>query len=547
MNGRSGRGGERPRGPLSHVSERIRAAFREWGRRWSGQWDAHRGGPQGGPRGRGRWRGLPNPDGFARRRLMARIVVPTMVVLCVVPAVSCVVFIGAARGSSYQEASQDMDNLQRMLMPLMESQSVDADPGQETEPGRSLLMRISRAAHGADGSARAMVLTDDMRLVYPYDTWERDATSALTEEMIAALADGTLRAGDDSVIWRSSQGEYLVQVYDVLGPVANMGYVVTYCETNHLDAWVEQAGIIVWVVSAMLALTTLAVLWAAARGARGQLEALGAEARRMGDGDFTPIAGPIDATELENMRVSLNDMAGRLERNDRAQKDFLQNVSHELRNPLMSIGGYAQGLEQGVFDDPRQAARVILEESGRLGELVDDLLTLSRMESGDRRVRMEPVALVDIVADAIDRFRGLALRAGVTLVTVPRTEDAVALADEEMLGRVLDNLLSNAIRYARSTVTVEVRGATDASDDVDDVQGGAVAVTVRDDGDGIDDADMPHLFERCYKGRGGHFGLGLSIARAASDTMDGRLEASNAVRDDGTCGGAVFTLTLRRA
>lgn len=77
--------------------------------------------------------------------------------------------------------------------------------------------------------------------------------------------------------------------------------------------------------------------------------------------------------------------------------------------------------------------------------------------------------------------------------------------------------------------------------------GGTVAVTVRDDGDGIDDADMPHLFERCYKGRGGHFGLGLSIAKAAADTMSGRLEASNAVRDDGTCGGAVFTLTLRRA
>lgn len=494
-------------------------------------------------------------DGYARHSLVSRIVVPTMVALLVMPTVACVVFINAAKESSYQDASRDMSDLQSLLLPLMESQPVDdivpdsadgaaddaADmPEQDAELDHVLLTRLSRAAHSVSGSARAMVLADDMRLVYPSGEQERDSTSTLADEMIAALGGGSLRTDGTTVTWRFSEGEYLVQAYDVLGPEKRMGYLVTYCKTNRIDDWVSEAGGIVWGVSTMLALSTAAVLWLTARNVGRQLDALGAEARRMGDGDFTPIKGVSFITELQNLGTSLNDMAHHLEMNDRAQKDFFQNVSHELRSPLMSIGGYAQGLEQGVFDDPKQAARTILEESGRLGELVDDLLTLSRMESGDRQARRESVAVADAVDDAIDRFRGLAMRGGVTLGRGDIPADLSMLGDEELVGRILDNLLSNAIRYARSAVLVETRVACDAAGAGE--ARARVAIIVRDDGDGIDAEDMPHLFERCYKGRGGHFGLGLSIAQAAADAMDGTLEATNAPDR-----GAVFTLTLARA
>ena len=106
-----------------------------------------------------------------------------------------------------------------------------------------------------------------------------------------------------------------------------------------------------------------------------------------------------------------------------------------------------------------------------------------------------------------------------------------AVSRAELLERALDNLLTNAIRYARTSVRVEARET-----------GEGFALAVADDGDGISPRDLPHLFERCHKGKGGQFGLGLTIARAAAQAMGGTLTAGNTPE-----GGAVFTLTLRRA
>lgn len=104
------------------------------------------------------------------------------------------------------------------------------------------------------------------------------------------------------------------------------------------------------------------------------------------------------------------------------------------------------------------------------------------------------------------------------------------LGDEELLGNVLDNLVSNALRYAKTAVTVAVAA-----------EGGCVQISVLDDGAGIAGEDLPHLFERCYKGPGGNFGLGLSIAQTAAKTMGGTLTAANRSEE-----GAAFTLTLPR-
>lgn len=119
----------------------------------------------------------------------------------------------------------------------------------------------------------------------------------------------------------------------------------------------------------------------------------------------------------------MNEMTEKLRHSDQVQKDFFQNVSHELRNPLMSISGYAQGVEQGVFPDPKGAAHTILEESVRLTELVNSLLTLSRMESGQNAPALAPVLLGDATADCLDRFHGLALQKGVVLSAPAWTVD----------------------------------------------------------------------------------------------------------------------------
>ena len=226
----------------------------------------------------------------------------------------------------------------------------------------------------------------------------------------------------------------------------------------------------------------------------------------------------------------MNGMARQLQRSDQVQKDFFQNVSHELRNPLMSISGYAQGIEQGVFPAPKEAAHTILEESVRLTALVNSLLTLSRMESGQNAPALAPVLLGEAIGDCLDRFHGLALQKGVTLAAPAVDGTLAVLGDEELLGKVLDTLVSNAVRYAKTAVTVAVAA-----------ERGRVQISVLDDGAGIGEKDLPHLFERCYKGPGGNFGLGLSIAQTAARAMGGTLAAANRPE-----GGAAFTLTLPR-
>ncbi len=137
---------------------------------------------------------------------------------------------------------------------------------------------------------------------------------------------------------------------------------------------------------------------------------------------FSLIETSFSIRELEELRLAMNRMAEQLCHSDKVQKDFFQNVSHELRNPLMSISGYAQGIEQGLFDPPYDAARTILEESGRLTELVNSLLTLSRMESGQNVAAFTSVSVMDCIKDCLDRVYGLSFQKNISLNVVPFNE-----------------------------------------------------------------------------------------------------------------------------
>lgn len=170
----------------------------------------------------------------------------------------------------------------------------------------------------------------------------------------------------------------------------------------------------------------------------------------------------------------------------------------------------------------------ILTESLRLTEVVSGLLILSRLESGQQNAALGPVRVVEVIEDQLDRLNGLAVQRGISLALVPFEQSITVYGEEELLGKVLENLLTNGIRYAKTAVTISVK-----------TEKKQVAISVSDDGDGIDEKDLPHLFERCYKGKGGNFGIGLAIAHSAAEKMEGRLEAANRQEE-----GAVFTLTL---
>jgi len=207
----------------------------------------------------------------------------------------------------------------------------------------------------------------------------------------------------------------------------------------------------------------------------------------------------------------------------------LLSVSHDLRTPLTSIRGYAEGIEDGTVE-PADAAAVVGREADRLERLVGDLLALARLRQGVLEVRREPVDLAAVAREAEERLRPQAADAGVTV----RVEagDARATADHGRALQVVSNLLENAIRVSPEGGEVTVEASSGL-------------VRVGDEGPGIPEEEIPRAFERFHlrarAGRGspGGAGLGLAIARELSEAMGGGVEVENLPAQ-----GARFTVRL---
>lgn len=460
------------------------------------------------------------------QKIFSRLLIPTMVALLLLPPLSCLIFQQAAKRYAYNEAVQELKSLQERIVPIMEH---SFSGGGEDDPIKTFLGKAGPLASQMGGSARLMILVGQMQVIYPRDEQLRQAVTPLAEEFRQYIQDnGTLREDADTLT--ASDGEtYLVNIYEAPIQSQRLRYIITYCPTSRIGGWVTEAAVLVLAIASVFVVLVFAVLWTATRSITQPLHRLCREAERIGGGSFTEIEPAFSLRELEDLRLAMNRMSDQLMRSDQSQKNFFQNVSHELRNPLMSISGYAQGIEQGVFQPSKDAAHTILTESLRLTEVVNSLLTLSRLESGQQATALGPVRVVEVIEDQFDRLNGLAVQQGISLTLVPFEKSITVYGEEELLGKILENLLTNAIRYAKTTVTIAVKA-----------EKRQVAISVSDDGDGIDEKDLPHLFERCYKGKGGNFGIGLAIAHSAAEKMNGQLEASNQCT-----GGAVFRLFLK--
>ena len=297
---------------------------------------------------------------------------------------------------------------------------------------------------------------------------------------------------------KSETGTFLTDFYEIPGHLPQISCVAVTCSVSRLTLWLKPAVHWIFLLSSILVCLCLLLIWHMVKGITVPLEQLCLRAKEIGQGDFTKT-----------------------------------NVSHELRKPLMSISGYAQGIEHGIFKELETAAHTILEESGRLTELVTSLLTLSRIESRDNGtdISLQPVPLDEVLEDCLDRVSGLAVKKGIQVQIAPYEEEEAVLGDGELICKVLENFLTNALRYAISEVTIRIRPEKKLT-----------AISVEDDGNGIASKDLPHLFERFYKGNGGNFGIGLAIATSAAERMKGSVKGENRPE-----GGAVFTLTLQRS
>lgn len=257
-------------------------------------------------------------------------------------------------------------------------------------------------------------------------------------------------------------------------------------------------------------------------------------AKRIAKSDFKPLKGHIVSKELSELGDVMNQMAYKLEESDIEQKTFFQNASHELRTPLMSIQGYAEGLKYGVFEsdeDRNNAIDVIIDETGRLSGLVENLLSISKMDmskSGNYEVKKQTINARKICDTIIDRVRGNFIHEDKAIINDIKIRNAYIYGNENDLIRCLENIFSNCLRYCKTAVTLRCYKEDDS-----------VVFEISDDGPGIAPEVADHLFERFSKGSDGKHGIGLALALAIAEEHGGTVKAHNK-----ETGGACFEIKI---
>ena len=245
-------------------------------------------------------------------------------------------------------------------------------------------------------------------------------------------------------------------------------------------------------------------------------------AERIAGGDFSTrvAASRRDYAELATLSAALNQMAARLEDLRDLDRQFLLSVSHDLRTPLTSIRGYAEAIAEGVTPDTARAASVVVAEAIRLERLIGDLLDLARLDAHQFSLQLARLDAGAVVAEAAGALRYEFDAAGVAL-DVQATDGSWVEADADRLGQIVTNLAENALKFAAASVVVSCAPAA-----------GTVAITVADDGPGIDPKDLGHVFERHfsssrYPARAAGTGLGLAIVAELVAAMQGELAVTS--------------------
>ena len=253
-------------------------------------------------------------------------------------------------------------------------------------------------------------------------------------------------------------------------------------------------------------------------------------ARRIQEGELGAEVAVRGNDELSALAASFNQMSARLEQAaskqrelDTLRRDLIAWAGHDLQTPLASVRAIVEALADGVVDDPQTVQRYLQtarRDIQNLSHLIDDLFQMAQLDAGGLSLDREQASLSDLVSDTLESFTTHASRQGVTLTGKVMPGVDPVWMDVQRIGRVLNNLIGNALRHTAQggTISVEVERS-----------GQGVLVSVHDSGEGISAEDLPHIFDRFYRGeksrsrRTGGAGLGLAIAKGVVEAHGGQI------------------------
>lgn len=263
-----------------------------------------------------------------------------------------------------------------------------------------------------------------------------------------------------------------------------------------------------------------------------------AASRRIAEGNYEERVTTHSVDELGQLGESFNQMAEKLEQVESMRRQLIGDVSHELRTPLTTIKGSAEGLLDGILPASAETYQQIYREADRLSRLVDDLQELSRVEAKAYQLDFRSVDVSSLVAATVKRLASQAEAKRIALTLSLPADLPRIRADEDRIGQVLTNLVSNAIRYTPEGGAVTISAIQ---------RGDEVQIAVSDTGIGIPSEHLPHVFTRFYRvdksrsrAAGGGSGIGLTIAKHFVEAHGGRIW----VESEGEGKGSLFSFTV---
>lgn len=283
-------------------------------------------------------------------------------------------------------------------------------------------------------------------------------------------------------------------------------------------------------IAALLLLFALLLAYLMSRRISRPLVRMSETARGLAKGDYDVHFVGHGYRETRELAQTLNFAADELSKIDRLQKELIANISHDLRTPLTMITGYGEVMRDLPGENTPENVQVIIDEATHLSELVNDLLDLSRLQSGMRTLEYEDFDLTETTRAILHRYDKLTHHGGYH-ITFEAERNVSVNADRVMILQVIYNLINNAINYCGEDKVVEVVQSLD--------ENGTVRLSVRDHGEGIAEDELPHIWDRYYKVDRVHrsamigTGLGLSIAKGVLD-MHGASYGVNSTLGEGS-------------
>ena len=313
-------------------------------------------------------------------------------------------------------------------------------------------------------------------------------------------------------------------LYLSLIPYNSQLNVMLYSDLTNLQSFSDSVN---YALISLLILSSVIAMFFGLRMSKGINKALlelKGYAKNVGGGLLGKAAPKSKYSDINELSLSLEDMSNKLANYDEKQKTFFQNVSHEMRTPLMSIQGYSDAIINDIFDDPKEAAEIILSQSNEMNDLVQQLLYIARMDNSTKETKKEPTCINEVLSSAIEKIK--ICSTNIRFVFSGAGKNIIISANYEQLMTAFINILLNCARYSQEKICISLKQSKDA-----------VTVRIIDDGPGIDSDDLPYIFDRFYMGKDGNAGLGLAITKDIIQKHNGTIEAFNN-------NGAEFLVTL---